>query len=183
MTTNEVLNSTNKKGFIRDTSKRTKVHIIFGAQHAGQWWCSCYINVSMMKMVVGRWMRSRRGSGGVENLWWWRRWHGHGRKDGTLVALGEEPKCVNLMYEINHAGPTTKSKPNYHNPHYYYHIYCKGSHPSSYELWRLLHSILHFTPHNELIIIPCTHNNLINHHKLICVLLNYMTLLSILLRV
>ena len=67
------------------------------------------------------------------NFWcWWR----------ALVAFGKKPKCVNLPYEVGHAGPSSKPKSNYKNP---YHneciedIHCS---PAWHEERRLLCSIL-----------------------------------------
>lgn len=39
----------------------------------------------------------------------------------ALVAFCKMPKCVNLCYEVGHAGPSSKPKSNHKNP---YHDEC-----------------------------------------------------------
>jgi len=66
---------------------------------------------------------------------WWR-WR------LALVALGKEPKIVNLLDEVGHAGPSSKPKPNHQNPHHnkcIEHIHCS---PAWHKERRLLCSIL-----------------------------------------
>jgi len=60
----------------------------------------------------------------------------------ALVTLGKEPKSVNLLDEVGHAGPSSKPKPNHQNPHHnecIEHIHCS---PAWHEDRRLLSSIL-----------------------------------------
>jgi len=90
----------------------------------------------------------RRRRGGIQLLRrhrWQKRWR-------ALVTLCEESKCVNLVYEVNHAGPPTKSKPYHQDPHHHKRVDDKGSDPSSNKLGRLFHRILHHTNHVQTLI-------------------------------
>lgn len=93
-------------------------------------------------VVVGGRRRSHRrwrGWRGIKKQrWWW--WKLLGRR--TLVTLGEKSKCINLVNEIDHTCPTTKSKSNNQYPNNYKNINHIGPNPSSHELRWLLHSIL-----------------------------------------
>lgn len=90
-------------------------------------------SVAVMRVV------KRRRRGGIELLRrhrWQKRWR-------ALVTLCEESKRVDLVYEVNHAGPPTKSKPYHKHPHHHKRVDDKGSNPSSNKLGRLFHRILH----------------------------------------
>ena len=62
-----------------------------------------------------------------------------------MVAFGEEPKCVNLAYEVCHARPPTESEPYNKDPHHHKHIDRVRTGPPSQELRWLLHCILYHT--------------------------------------
>lgn len=94
----------------------------------------------VMSVIEAGLVVRRRSHGGVERVRWRRQ---NSLRWWALVALSKEPKCVNLVYEISHARPPAKSKPNNKHPHYYKHIDRVRPYPSSHKLWWLLHSILH----------------------------------------
>lgn len=111
-------------------------------KHVIESWINWGGSEVVVVVVVGGRRRSHRrwrGWRGIkEQRWWW--WKLLGRR--TLVTLGEKSKCINLVNEIDHTCPTTKSKSNNQYPNNYKNINHIGPNPSSHELRWLLHSIL-----------------------------------------
>lgn len=60
----------------------------------------------------------------------------------ALVTLCEKAKRVNLVDEIEHACPPSKSKSNYENPCHHKYVHYIQTSPPSNKSWRSLHSIL-----------------------------------------
>lgn len=60
----------------------------------------------------------------------------------TLVALSKKPKSVNLLDEVDHASPPSKSKPNDQNPDHYKTIHHIHGCPAREEYWKFFCSIL-----------------------------------------
>lgn len=50
---------------------------------------------------------------------------------GALIALGEQAKCINLLYEIEHACPSTKPESHNQNPYHYKGIHGVHASPAS----------------------------------------------------
>lgn len=61
----------------------------------------------------------------------------------ALVALGKEPKSIDLFDEVVHASPPSKAEANYEDPDDYKCIYHIHSWPAWEEEWGLLCCILH----------------------------------------
>ena len=89
--------------------------------------CMTYCKTKRVALVT-RW-RCRRGQG----------WE---RMGLALVALGKEPKCVDLLDEVGHASPPTEPKSDHQNPHHYKCIHHIHSSPAWHKRWQLLRSIL-----------------------------------------
>ena len=41
-----------------------------------------------------------------------------GNRGLALVALGEEPECVDLPHEVSHTSPSAEPEPNYKHPNH-----------------------------------------------------------------
>ena len=83
------------------------------------------------------------------SVWWWH-W------GLALVALGKEPKCVNLPHKVGHAGPSSKPKPNHKNPQHNECIQDIHCSPAWHEERGLLCGILHTmrkNKHSDLLIL------------------------------
>lgn len=52
---------------------------------------------------------------------------------GALIAFGEEAKSVNLTYEVEHAGPPSKTKPHNQDPAHHKYVHTVHSRPPSQE--------------------------------------------------
>lgn len=61
---------------------------------------------------------------------------------GALVALGEEPKGVDLPDEVGHAGPSAESEADDEHPSHHQGVHHVHSRPARQEEWGLLRSIL-----------------------------------------
>ena len=67
-------------------------------------------------------------------FWWGWGW--------TLVALGKEPECIDLLDEICHTSPTSQSKANNEDPYHNECVHCIHCCPAWEEERRLLSCIL-----------------------------------------
>jgi hypothetical protein len=61
----------------------------------------------------------------------------------ALVALGKEAEGVNLLDEVVHASPPSKSKPDHQHPYHCECVHCIHGRPAAKEGWKLLRRILH----------------------------------------
>jgi hypothetical protein len=61
----------------------------------------------------------------------------------ALIALGKEAESVNLLDEVVHARPPSKSEPDHQHPYHYKCVHYIHDRPAGKEEWRLLRRILH----------------------------------------
>jgi hypothetical protein len=68
----------------------------------------------------------------------------------ALVALGEEPERVDLLDEVDHAGPAAEAEADHHHPHHYEHVHHEHPRPARQEEGWLLRGVLLHSPKTEI---------------------------------
>jgi hypothetical protein len=71
----------------------------------------------------------------------WRRGRDDGRL-GALVALGEEPERVDLLDEVDHAGPSADAEADHQHPHHDEQVHQEHPGPARQEEGWLLRGVL-----------------------------------------